>query len=218
MKPYEVVCTDSDPRWPQFRHELITASSVATLLGVSPWSTREQLLEEKMQEEPRDWKDSRNMWHGRYDEHHNMRKFGDITGIRCRATHLFLRSTKLTKIGCTLDGLCIAPRTERELVSVATKKNLTTLVNYVSGLGGTGLIEMKQTETWNGKNWKTAVPPYYRVQVQTQLFVTGYDWAIIACAIGAADMTAYVIEKDDFFEDELTAAVADFVKELEDGR
>ena len=216
MKPYKVLCTDKDPNWLQLRHEHLTASDVAALLGESPWKTREQLLAEKSSPLPGEWKDTRNMWHGRFNEDHNRKKFSHITGIRSRGAHAMLASSLLTPLACTLDAIAIPPKEWPQIVPVAvqTPSWISKVVQQVMDAGGMGLLEMKQTEAWYGKEWKKGPPMHYWIQVQTQLFVTQFEWAILCCQIGAADMIAYFMRREPVFADELERAMKEYNEEL----
>ena len=211
MRPYKVLCTANSPEWLGLRHARVTATEAYSLLlderapGKKWPKTRSELVLEKAGPVPPSWDDTRRMWHGRYNEDHNRRKFSDITGIRSRgsripgptskSTNVFLESTELPELACTLDGVLIAPQRQREAITVATSRPWAQQLQDTLHLrGGFGILEMKQTDDFFGKEWKTGVPEHYKHQVWAPLVVTGFEYAVIACQIGAADMEAHVIE------------------------
>lgn len=220
MRNYKVVCNDTDPDWLEKRHRYITASAIAGIAGASPWSSREALIAEKAGTEPLSLTDTPNMWHGREDESNNMRKFCKAMGFRYRATHLMLESSKVDRLSATLDGLVIDDPNRPDL-EYCLSKDFADWGPYIKakviGSEGVGLLEMKQTESWGGKNWKDVAPVYYWWQVQAQLYVTGFDWAVIACQIGAAGFRAHYITPDEdaysFIETEVPEFWKDVVQE-----
>ena len=178
------------------------------------------------------------MWHGRVDELWNMKKFAAALGLHTKQTHSFVASNKVEGLAATLDGLCtldsstanspdwerplferameeylgthVAPEFEVELLSKDADSWVPSLMEDVQLASGVGLIEMKQTEAWWGKEWAKATPDHYWLQVQAQLLVTGLPWAILACQIGAAMFRAVYIEPCEDTHKEIEVAVADF--------
>ena len=201
MRPYKVLCTANSPEWLGLRHARITATEAYSLLlderapGKKWPDTRSELAAKKAGPIPPAWDDTRRMWHGRFNEEHNRAKFSAITGIRSRPTHVFLESTEVPGLACTLDAVLIAPQRQREAITVATSRPWAQQLQDTLHLrGGFGILEMKQTDDFFGKEWKTGVPEHYKHQVWAQLVVTGFEYAVIACQIGAADMEAHIIE------------------------
>jgi predicted phage-related endonuclease len=221
-KPYKILCTDKDPQWLAHRSRLVTASEAYSLFyedrpdGKKWPKTRRELVWEKANPIGA-FPDSRNMWHGRDDEDHNRKKFGRICGVRSKAAHWLLESSLVPGLGATLDGICIAPQRRTEPQSVACSGTWPSILpDTLRMYGGVGILEMKQTESFFGKEWKTGVPEHYKHQVWAQLVVAGFDWAVIACQIGAADMEAHVIEHPGQVHiDTLREAVSQFWVDVE---
>lgn len=220
MKPYKVVCNDTDPAWLEHRHRYVTASAVAVLFNESKWSNRSQLLAEKSSSEPTVLTDTPNMWHGRMDDAHNMRKFCDALGFRYRQAHTMVESTQCEGLACTLDGLVInnPNKFPEPLISKDFKSWGYSLKEDVNLMSGIGVLEMKQTEAWWHKDWKDVPPAYYELQVQTQLYVTGLSWGVLACQIGAAMFKAFLIEADPDVHREIEVKVKEFWNEVALGK
>lgn len=226
MRPYKVLCKAGDPQWKALRHARVTATEVYSLLheerpeGKKWPKVRAELAAEKAQEAPGDFPDTRRMWWGRYSEEANRQAFSAITGIRSRSCHAFMESTRVPGLACTLDAVIIAPGKDTEVTSVATSRPwAASLVQEVRMLGGTGILEMKQTDDFFGKEWKTGIPAHYKLQVMAQLVVTGLDYAVIACKIGAADMEAHLIHHPgEIFERTLREELESFWQEVRDGQ
>ena len=211
VRPYRVICEDSDPEWITHRHRFLTGTGVSAMLGENPWTTAEGYLASKIPNEDGEYpafRANRPMLNGSYDEEYNATKFAHIAGLRRRPCHLFLASTRWPELACTLDGLVRMPRLGRipkvnsALVSELWPERLRLDLGEArsDGLSETGLLEMKQTELSSGRRYwlKKARPPYhYEIQLQSQLHVTGYDWGILAARVGAHDMQAFFVRRDD---------------------
>ena len=218
MKSYELVCHDDDPRWLSYRFEHITASEMSAVMGMCPWSDRDDVLRRKISRSD-DFKPTRNMWWGSELEQFNMQMFTKITGIRTRSCNAFLRSTKNRRIAATIDGFALRPRLDFEPLDIATKvpwaSDLRAQLRNRSSLG---LVEMKNTEAWFGKKWHEAPPMHYVIQLQQQLYVTGLDWGVLCAKIGAGDMIAYLIDADPYLHEEMERDTNDIWKEISNDR
>jgi len=108
-KVYRVLGNADSPDWLQLRHSHITATEVGVLMGLSPFKSRDQLLEEKRASEPTTLEDNRFLLWGKLCEEINMAATADFLGTRARGTHVMLESTVCPRVSCTLDGLVKAP-------------------------------------------------------------------------------------------------------------
>lgn len=227
MKPYKVLCQAGSEHWKRLRHARVTATEVYSLLNEErpagkKWpKTRGELAAAKAQVEPGDFPDTRRMWWGRHSEDANRQAFSAITGIRSRACHAFMESTRVPGLSCTLDALIIAPEREvPEATALPTARPWPAkLRDEVRMRGGIGVLEMKQTDDFFGKEWKTGIPAHYKAQVMAQLVVTGLDYAVIACKIGAANMEAHIVDHPgEIFEKTLREELESFWKEVGNAR
>jgi hypothetical protein len=85
------------------------------------------------------------------------------------------------------------------------------------------LVEAKQSD-WRAHDaasnrdkralWTEGVPDYYMWQVQTQLLVTGLDFALIFCRLGAADIRMHVVPALPFYQESILNAVEEFYDNL----
>lgn len=219
MRPYRVVCKAGSEAWLDARHDLLTATDLSAMLGLNPYKTDAQVLREKAV--PRDqlpeFRETRYISHGRYDEEHNMGKFSHITGIRTRHTPFLLASTLYPGLACSLDGVAKLPSETVDLrgklrgwTSRDWSGPVERLIN--ANPGAFVIAEMKQVDGMKSRpQWqKNLSPPrHYWAQVQCQLHVTGYDYGFLIGQVGAADMLCYVIEKEtsDEFVGEIKRAV-----------
>lgn len=219
-RPFRKLCDASSPEWHRLRDLMVTGSDVASVLNKSPWKKREELLLQKRAANDNGFVPSRSMLWGSLAERANMAHFSQITGVRFRHTNAFLQSTLCPLIGATLDGLCrISVPEDFHFLSFCSDRE------HAEGLsaemlardGQFGILEMKQTEAWNLKNWKVAPPEYYYLQVQAQLFTTGLDWALLVCKIGAADIRAYFVDADPLLHEDMIEAVQTFWEEVRNG-
>lgn len=221
-RPYKVLGSATDSDWLAKRASLVTASEAHSLFVEArpegkKWPlTRSELVQAKCgPQEP--LRDTRYMAHGRFDEDTNRRKFSACTGLRTRATHLLLESTLVPGLGCTLDGLVIGLQDGKERPgNPVYAANPAWIAKVRDRAREVGLLEMKQTEAFFGKEWAAGVPEHYLTQLRVQLVVTGKPYGVICCQIGAADMVAHVVEHPGQpYVDLLREEVASFRSEVE---
>lgn len=202
-KPYRYVCKQEDPQWLEERRKVFTASEIAAFFGEG-YKSQKEVLQDKLGHS--DWSPPTpgdQAWWGLFLERENMRAFSVLSGLRTRPTNAFLVSQRNPGLGATIDGLC------REGAQ-------------------TGLIEMKNvnqvdlTGALNAERWangfqgdRPRLPQYRWIQVQAQLYVTGYPFAYLCAKIGACDMVWHRIEPDVLFFEDLEAAVAKAQKKLD---
>lgn len=76
-----------------------------------------------------------------------------------------------------------------------------------------GDLEIKNVGAFNA-DWRdggnTEVPLYVQAQVQHQLAVTGFGWAVVAALIGGNKLETFEIERNDEFISELEAKAEEF--------
>jgi hypothetical protein len=165
----------------------------------------------------------RSMAWGSACEQANMDTLFRGTGASYRHLNLFLESSVEPRLGATLDGL-LRPgkglKEDRFVELCSRKKPARKFVSDLQAHVGTcGVIEMKQSDwrSWDSeynkkklKQWTEDCPPMYYWQVQTQLLVTGLDWGVIVCRLGAADWRGHVILADAFAHEEILTAVEEY--------
>jgi hypothetical protein len=212
-----IICDDSDRElWLRERRKKITASDMLVFLGQQPdWysTNKEELLAQKIDgTEPQfDHKAKVRMKHGRMDEANNLRKAGALLGYPVAEYHQFIGNDRWPYLGATLDGLLFpSMRVDADLeLTMQTDRVLETIAD-IHHMREPLLVEMKQTEAHrygkNGKPWIDYVPSYYIPQVQTQLWLADVERLVLVGCLGAADMTAWLIERDPEWEGILDAA------------
>jgi hypothetical protein len=212
-----VICDDSDRElWLKERRKKITASEMLVFLDRQPdWysTNKEELLAQKLDgTEPLfDHKAKVRMNHGRLDEANNLAKVGKLLGYPVAEYHQFISNDRWPYLGATLDGLlfphmAVEPNLE---LTLQTGRVLET-IEALGDLDEPVLVEMKQTEAHrygkNGKPWIDFVPDYYIPQIQTQLWLADVRHMVLVGCLGAADMTAWLIELDPHWGKTLGAA------------
>lgn len=78
-----------------------------------------------------------------------------------------------------------------------------------TGRATRGDLEIKNVSVFNS-DWKKDVPLYVQAQVQHQLAVTGFEWAVVAALIGGNKLETREIERDKDFIAELEAKAEEF--------
>lgn len=209
---YNVLCNADDPNWLNLRKGLVTGSDVAAMLGESKYKSRNRLLQEKAGLKDDTIRENKYMWFGRKMERANMLAFSELSGIRVRPVNVLLGSKSNSRLGATLDGLALFP--ERGIKVPYWNRGMYS-GHFPLKAQGLGLIEMKNIGEKNLEDWSSKEPPkHYWWQVQAQLAVSGLPWSLLVAKIGAADMRAYFIPKDDFSCDHISDEVGSFWSEV----
>jgi hypothetical protein len=225
-----IVSQDVDETaWLEARRGFLTASDMYTWVAQDKpawWSsTREQIIHEKLTGEPRVFGNtmkkrldaSRKMAHGRFDEENNLRKFSHMTGLHALSRHELLGNLKWPNLACTLDAIC-AEVVDANIPNPEFTSDPGMIVGALKAaryIGGTGIIEMKQTSEYGGKKWATGIPEWYLLQPQMQMAIAEVDWCLVVCQCGADNMFAHCIERDEDFEHVMQEANDSFEEMLE---
>lgn len=216
LNPETFVCLASDDAWLSHRTKVVTGSEVAVLLGLSPWRTVEQLKANWGREEQ--LKDTANMWWGREMELPNQQAYSKLLGAPVVPHNgFYVRGP----IGATTDAfipagsLLEALEAHRGYIGTSAAAYWRRHVDILSSQDSSKpiLVEMKNVGDRYKKEWATA-PAYYEAQVQAQLYATGLDAGVLVAKLGAADIRAHVVLRDDFMLDEMVEKAQAFLKEM----
>lgn len=69
--------------------------------------------------------------------------------------------------------------------------------------GRRGVLETKNVDRYQSKEWETQAPLRVQIQVQHQLYCTGLDWGVAACLSGGNRLFYHVLQRDQPFIDKL---------------
>lgn len=155
--PYEVVGSQADyEHWKKMRYEGVSASNVATVLGLNKYNkeTPDEFAY-NFAHRVDTYTDSPSAEAGRRLERPILDWAQDISGREIVSWQELLRSKTHPWIIATPDG-----------------------VTTEDGIGNV-LVECKTHSVYTAKDWKQGVPDSYVAQVQTQMLVTGYRHAIV---------------------------------------
>ena len=209
--------------WKLLRRQYLTASNLISFLNNGErarygWELKryhdsaEKILNDKRTDAAfeADEEGLSRMWHGREDEDHNRRKILGALGVRSRGLHLMVGNERWPYLSCTLDGVCHVPTREvvPDLEGTVNKALAEeTLAALEFAPNPIGVVEMKQTNMFGGKNrlgqLKSGAPPAipgpYQCQMQLQMHLTGYDWGLGAAQCGTGSWAVLYLEKDEHF-------------------
>lgn len=223
------LCSDLDPEWLTHRCNHVTGSEMALVLGEAPkWfsTTREQLVAEKRSGVPNPFPPTRRMVWGKEAEYGNALIVEKALGTDVRPFNGFYESMEYPRIGTTIDGVMdITAESTGAPLLYQLCSDQKHAAEFEAALkeheSSRGLLEMKQSDGWKSQveEWTKGVPHYYWIQVQTQLYVSGLPWAVIACRLGVADIRLHFVEPDDFWiRGRMVPAVERFWKEVDSGK
>lgn len=176
VDPFEVVCsTDDEQEWLAARQTGIGASEIASVLGMTTWSSPLKLYAEKVGAVPRDELDAVEAvrW-GKRLEPVIAQVFAETTGRRIWPSQVLLRSKAHPWALATLDYW----------VSEGDNNN-------------TWPLEIKNVTAYKAEDWENGVPEYYRAQVHQQMLVTGAQRATSAALLGGNRLIWCDVERDE---------------------
>lgn len=161
----------SDPEaWLNARHQDITSTEVAALFGLSPYMTEFELFHRKREAAPVQFEDNDRMRWGRRLEDSIAAGAAEDNGWTIRARNIYQRDAE-ARIGSSFD------------------------YTIVSHPDGPGLLEVKNVDglvfrnTWTVNDDGTIeAPEHIELQVQHQLEVADYEWAVIVALVGGNDI------------------------------
>jgi putative phage-type endonuclease len=185
-----------NPEWHETRAGRIGSSDAAAACGVSKWKSRLELyLEKKGELEAQPIDPTAAHW-GTVLERTVAEEAQRRTGWKLRNLKNHLIHKKLPWMVCELD---------RHIVAFDDR--------------GPGICECKTSSAWNVNNWgpdgSTQFPDDYLIQVQHQLAVTGWNWAILAVLIGGRDYRIYPVDRDEGLISDIIDLEQDLITRIE---
>jgi len=198
---------------------MITASDVGVLFNKDRFRDRATLTYEKATGKREDLSTNRYVWWGSKSEQHIVEAVGELTGCETTLSGSLFESTRQPRLGATLDGYITVPQRgslSRDLLWAASGHWAPAFLADLEDLRGTrGALEVKNISTFSKKIVATGPPPGYVLQVQTQIFVRGLDFGVLAVKVGASDLRAFVIRADASLHDRICYEVTEFWKGIE---
>jgi putative phage-type endonuclease len=181
--------------WLAGRSSGIGGSDVATILGVSPWSSPYRLWAQRRGLVPAPIESEAMEW-GLRLEGPIAEKYTDETkrALADIGRYTLLRSVRHPWLTCTLDRV-ILPIDER----------------------GPGVLEIKAVNLRKIDDWDKGPPLHYLAQLQAQLAVTGWQWGSLAVLVGGQKFLYVDIARDDAGIDAALAVCKEFWDLLQSG-
>lgn len=81
---------------------------------------------------------------------------------------------------------------------------------------GWGVGELKNVGAYNVKDWEDESPVKFQIQLQSQLFVTGLQWGVVAALIGGNKFVYHEMERNDQFIDAMLPKLKEFWRMVEE--
>lgn len=187
---YKIVdVTPDTPEWEEERRNSVGASEVAAVMGLDPWQTALDVFKSK-QGVDRHF-DPLLAWIGHRDEptiSEWIEKFSGLNLDLC-------------------DGF-MARRTDYPFIHASFDR-----------ITADGIpVQLKTAHEYTSHKWEEGIPTQYRIQVQTEMLVSGAPRALLVVRIGARDFRAIWEPRDDkFINGHLIPAVSGFWVNVEAG-
>ena len=196
MEPFIRINSDSHDEWLEKRKNGIGGSDVASVLGVSPYKTNQQIYDEKAGlKEPENLDDKPVVKYG-HDAEEPLRQLFMLDHPEYELFHdpyMILQSTEFPFMQVSLDG---------ELTDVNTGKK--------------GIYEGKTTIIHSSRDldkWKDEIPIYYYSQCVHAMNVTGYSFFWLRVQISFAWNPDRKEIRDYFYRKEDVLADMEYVKQ-----
>ena len=177
----------SKKEWLEERKLGIGGSDVGAICQVNPFSSRLDVWREKTEEGLTEIPDNKFMYWGRKGEQNIAERFAEDSGLKVEKSNKIYSHDDLPHMKGNVDRLILGH--ER----------------------GVGILECKTTDKFAFKYWEEdGVPKMYEYQLQHYLFVTGYEWGVIAVLAGGNDYHEYLYEFDGLVAGANATACSDF--------
>lgn len=178
-------------RWLEVRRQGIGSSDMAAVAGVNPYQSAFHVWLDKTGQAPEREETEAMLW-GRLLEDAVAREFSRRTGLKVRRRNAVLRSQRCPVMIANLD---------RE----------------VFGGPEPAILEVKTAGARMEEAWEDGeAPPYYVIQVQHALAVTGRRHAVLACLLmGSRRLVTVPVERDDELILDLERIAVDFWRLVE---
>jgi len=177
-------------KWLEERRKGIGGSDIAAIMGLSPWKTAFRVYQEK-RGEIQDWSGNESTDWGQRLEPMIRQWYSDRTGRPVRVPEKILVSEKHPFLFASLDGFT----DDKRIVEIKTAR---------SGKG------------W-GEPGTDEIPPYYTLQVQHYMIVTGFEVSDIPVSISGAPPELYEVPADRELQEMIVEAAVAFWKQVEAG-
>lgn len=218
-----VASEDDRGKWLEARLRFITSSDLAVFMGLEPkwwsFSSRASIIETKAGAD--NYRPNHNTEHGIANEECNRVKAERLLGMSLPPCKALYTNPRWPYIGATPDAYAL-PGPLRPPQKLLTShpyliEPVRAQVQEQSDVGG---CQLKSTDSINAvhygkrgkgsdQDWITHVPDYHLPQVQTEMYVMGWDWTLLVGQLGAHNMVAWFVPRDPEWGATMDAANAD---------
>ena len=208
-----LIDTKDMPReeWLSRRHSGIGGSEVGAILGLNPYSSAIELFYHKIEKTPENI-DNEPMFWGRMLED----KVANIWQYYEKDKLDFLSMSDNFKKG-------IIKRESREVFSIIKNPDYPYLFANIDRLiidenGEEGVLEIKTASGFALKKWEAGLPPYYLIQLQTYMLITGLNYGEIAILKDGRNFEIFPVQRNDSIIAGIIEKCNDFYSRIEEAR
>lgn len=168
---------ESREAWLEERRNGIGASDAPTVLGLSKWSNRVELFQQKLGLLPPKESTQQMKW-GSKLEPLIRAEFAEMSGIPVSywGAHTICVHEKNPWMRASLDGVAEID-------------------------GKQAIVEIKAVSAAQKESWERELPVYYQAQMQHQMAVTGFDSAMLVVLFGGQDLQWYPVQRHPEFQE-----------------
>jgi len=210
-----IICKSSDPHWLDERRKRITASDMNVWLGTQPSfyeETKATLVGRKLTGEDSVFNDRslRRMAHGREREQNALRMAGLMFGFPTAPYGYLIGNERWPYLAATLDGL-LFPWVGREPYYSLTSQegHMAEVRSIIEHAHAPVMCEVKVSDsghrykdradspTAGQKAWIDYCPTYHFEQVQTGLWMSGLEHALLVGCLGGDELICWYVPRQE---------------------
>lgn len=193
--------------WLLQRKRAIGASDVPALMGESAWRDRTSVIADKLGQGALFEGNLKTYW-GRIMEPAILQGFSELADVHLVPNTCMLVNPEIEGLAATPDALCdlsLPGPMAKDLPYIELDKlfhsSYTTFLK-AKRLGHKAVVDVKCVASKGRSKWnKPEHPPEeYYGQLQAQMLVTGYPVGFLVAKVDAAELYAYAIEADEYYQ------------------
>tara|TARA_R100001082_G_scaffold107816_1_gene82212 strand:- start:3103 stop:4101 length:999 start_codon:yes stop_codon:yes gene_type:complete len=192
--------------WLEARNQGLGGSDIAAIFGLSPWSSALTLWAEKTGRQQRESLDHKEFveWGNRLEAPIMEAYWERTLRVPANFVEAFDQDiSDLVEVDHNSQSM-IMFRSKEHPWALATPDGLISGYQPLpwtpeddEGFGGVGILEIKTTNSFKKGDWSHGPPPYYMLQAQHYMLVTGLAWASFAVLIGGQELKIFDVPRDD---------------------
>lgn len=200
-----------EQEWLDRRHSGIGGSEVGTVLGLNPYSSAIELFYRKIEKTPENIENESMFW-GKVHEKNiaNIWQYYEKDKLDFNSMVLNFKAGTIK-------------RQSKEVFSIIKNPDYPYLFANIDRLiidenGDEGVLEIKTASGFALKKWEAGLPPYYLIQLQTYMLITGLEYGEIAVLKDGRNFEIFPVKRNDNIIEGIIERCSDLYARIEEAR